>query len=221
MKRILTAVLLAASLPALAETAYVTDQLKITLRSGESTTHKVIRMLQSGTAVEVVSRNQDTGYSQVRLGDGTTGYVLSRMLEKERSARERLAEAEAQLQILQQEPGKLSSQLASLQEKYSALENDHTTLRAENDRLNRELDGLRRTAAEPVRIAQERDAAVERNRQLNDELASLRLHNQKLVDRTEQNWFMIGGGVVVIGIILGLILPRLRVKRRRSEWGDF
>ena len=40
-------------------------------------------------------------------------------------------------------------------------------------------------------------------------------------DKTEQNWFMIGAAAIIVGIVLGLILPRLRVRRRRSEWGDF
>ena len=31
---------------------------------------------------------------------------------------------------------------------------------------------------------------------------------------------MIGGGVLVTGIILGVLLPRLRV-RRRNHWGSY
>ena len=110
MKRILFFISLLGSVSAFAETAYITDQLKITLRSGESTTHKVIRMLPSGTAVKVLDRNNQTNYAKIRLSDGTTGYVLNRMLLAERPARERLAEAEQQLVVLRQEPGKLTRQ---------------------------------------------------------------------------------------------------------------
>ncbi|MFW2440616.1 MAG: TIGR04211 family SH3 domain-containing protein [Arenicellales bacterium] len=221
MKKILLFILVLGSTSALAETGYITDQLKITLRSGESTTHKVVRMLPSGTAVTVLGRNKQTNYAKVRLADGTTGYVLNRMILNERPARERLAEAEQQLVVLRQEPGKLSSQLADLQEKHAELQQKYTEMKNENNNLKLELASLSKVARDPLRIAGERDDAVERSQHLSDELDMLRLKNQRLTDKTEQNWFLIGAGVVIAGIILGLLLPHMRVKKNRSEWGDF
>ena len=221
MKRILFFMLLFGSSPLLAETGYITDQLKITLRSGESTTHKVIRMLPSGTAVEILSRNNATKYAKVRLPDGTTGYVLSRMLLSERPARERLAEAEKQLVVLRQEPGKLSSQLANLQETHTELEQRYRAMKDENSNLKQELSRLRKVAQDPLRIASERDDAVERSQKLADDLNILKLKNQRLTDKTEQNWFLIGAGVIIAGILLGLLIPHMRVKKNRSGWGDF
>lgn len=209
------------SVSALAATAYITDQLKITLRSGESTTHKVIRMLPSGTAVKVLKRNNETNYTKVQLSDGTTGFVLNRMLLTERPARKRLAEAEQQLVVLRQEPGKLSSQLANLQEAHTALQQVATEMKDENGNLQLELSSLSKVARDPLRVARERDDAVFRSQKLADELRILKLKNQRLTDKTEQNWFLIGAGVVIAGIILGLLLPHMRVKKNRSEWGDF
>jgi SH3 domain protein len=221
VKRILFFISLLGSVSAFAETAYITDQLKITLRSGESTTHKVVRMLPSGTAVKVLDRNNQTNYAKIRLSDGTTGYVLNRMLLAERPARERLAEAEQQLVVLRQEPGKLSSQLAELQERHAALEKKSAEMGDENDRLEQELVSLRKVAEDPLRVARERDDAVLHSQKLSNEMDILKLKNQRLTDKTEQNWFLIGAGVVIAGIILGLLLPHMRVKKNRSGWGDF
>jgi len=221
VKNILLFIFLLGSAPALAETGYITDQLKITLRSGENTTYKVVRMLPSGTAVTILGRNSQTSYAEVRLADGTTGYVLNRMILSERPARERLAEAEQQLVVLRQEPGKLSSQLADLQETHGVLQRKYTEIEIENNELKQKLSRLNKVAREPLRVAGERDDAIERSQQLSDELDMLRLKNQRLTDKTEQNWFLIGGGVVIAGIILGLLLPHMRVKKHRSEWGDF
>ncbi len=221
MKNVLIFIFLLGSAPALAETGYITDQLKITLRSGENTSFKVIRMLPSGTAVKILGRNSETNYAQVRLADGTTGYVLNRMILSERPARERLAEAEQQLVVLRQEPGKLSSQLADLQETHGVLQRKFTELENENNTLKQKLSRLNKVASDPLRVASERDDAVEHSQELADELDMLRLKNQRLTDKTEQNWFMIGAGVVIAGIILGLLLPHMRMKKNRSEWGDF
>jgi len=221
VKNIFLFIFLLGSAPALAETGYITDKLNITLRSGENTTYKVVRMLPSGTAVTILGRNDQTSYAEVRLADGTTGYVLNRMILSERPARERLAEAEQKLVVLRQEPGKLSSQLADLQETYAALQRKFTVLKNEKKTLKLELSRLNKVARDPLRVASERDDAIERSQQLSDELDMLRLKNQRLTDKTEQNWFLIGGGVVIAGIILGLLLPHMRVKKNRSEWGDF
>ncbi|MBS1203084.1 MAG: hypothetical protein H6R22_1593 [Chromatiaceae bacterium] len=42
-----------------AETRYVTDQLDITLRAGESIRYKILRMLRSGTPLEVLTVERD------------------------------------------------------------------------------------------------------------------------------------------------------------------
>ena len=45
---------------ATAETRYVSDELQITLRSGQSTQHQILRMIPSGTPLEVLETNEDT-----------------------------------------------------------------------------------------------------------------------------------------------------------------
>ena len=52
------------------------------------------------------------------------------------------------------------------------------------------------------------------------EVEDIKQQNRELENKTAQNWFLIGGGVVVGGILLGLILPHLRVRRRKSSWGS-
>ena len=84
----LVALLLAAiAVSAQAETRYVSDELEITLRRGESTGHKISAMLKSGTPLEVLSTNKATGYSLVRTPCGKQGYVLTRQLMPEPVAR--------------------------------------------------------------------------------------------------------------------------------------
>lgn len=205
---------------ALAETRYVTDQFQITLRLGESATHKIQRMLPSGTAVEVLRDDAKTGYSRVRLADGKKGFVLTRQLMEEPSARDRLAQAEARLRELQEEPGKLSSRLARLQQAHEKLSGDHKQLQTAEAELERNLATIRRTANNAVRISNERNELRKSVATLTRELEDLKQENRDLHNHTAQNWFLIGAGVVVGGILLGLILPRLRFQRRKSSWGS-
>ncbi|MGD2082257.1 MAG: TIGR04211 family SH3 domain-containing protein [Chromatiales bacterium] len=220
--RKLAATLLLAALcsGAQADTRYVTDQLKVTMRRGESTEHRIMQMLPSGSPVEVLSSNPDTGYSRVRAGDGEVGYVLTRQLMDQPSARDRLAKAEQRLAELQDEPGRLSAKLATLQEEHAELTEAYGQLQQVKNDLQQELEALRRTSANAVRIAEERNDLRKTMVTLTREVEELKQQNRDLRNDRAQRWFLIGAGVVLVGIVLGLLLPHLRFQRRKSSWGS-
>ncbi len=97
---------------AFAETRYVSDKLEITMRSGKSTSHGIVRMLRSGTPVEVLETDNKTGYSHIRTRSGKEGWVLSRFLMNAQAARDRLATAEKKLAELELENRKMKTSLA-------------------------------------------------------------------------------------------------------------
>ena len=203
-----------------AESRFVTDQFKITLRSGESATHKILRMVSSGTELRLLSSNPANGYSKVRLQDGREGYVLTRQLMKIPSARDRLIKAEKQLQELQQEPGKLTTKLVNLQKAHQKLQVEHKNLIQSKEALDKELESIRRTASNAIRISNERNELRKMVATLTHQVEELKQENRELSNDSNQEWFLIGAGVIILGIILGLILPHLRFQRRKSSWGS-
>ncbi len=202
-----------------ADTRYITDQFTVTMRRGQSTGHRIIRMLQSGTPVEVLSVDTKSGYALVRA-DGVDGYVLLHQLQDEPPARERLATAEAKLAELQQAPDKISAQLASLRTEHQALTKDYEQMKAEKQRLEQDLATIQHTSANAVRIAEERNELRTGVATLTRQVEELKQQNRDAENREAQRWFLIGAGVAVGGIILGLILPRLRFQRRKASWGS-
>ena len=211
----LSLVLFAAT--AIAETRYVTDQFKITLRSGQSSTHKILRMLSSGTPLQVMGPDTDEGYTKVQTKEGMEGWVLTRQLDNTPSARDRIGSIEKKLGTLEEENQSLRSQLAELRTARSDLAKQHEALETAKADTDRELESIRRTAADAVRIANERKALTEKVSDLEFQLNDMRQENHDLKSNTAQEWFIKGAGVILLGIILGLILPRIRL-RRRSNW---
>jgi SH3 domain protein len=41
--------------------------------------------------------------------------------------------------------------------------------------------------------------------------------NARLGSRNNQNWFVVGAAVLLAGIVVGLVAPSLR-RKRRSDW---
>lgn len=220
MKRAILLLLLLSIIGAVqGKTLYVTDTFKITMRSGESTGHKIVRMIPSGTPVTVLRTNSKSGYSKVNALD-ETGFVLTRQLMNEPSARNQLTECKDRLEQLQVAPDKLRSQLVKLDSEHKTLQSAHTELQDIKQQLEQELESIRRTASDAVRINNERNELRKTVAAMTRERENLKQENRDLRNQTAQHWFMIGAGVIIVGIILGLILPHLRFQRRKTSWGS-
>jgi SH3 domain protein len=204
---------------ALAETRYVSDLLEITMRSGKGTSYGITRMLRSGTPVEVLEMDKKTGYTKVRTSSGKEGWVLTRFLMKGQAARDRLAAAEKSLAELELENRKMETAMTALKEEKTALQASLDTVQGESRSVSQELSEIKRTASSALAIDSENKDLKGRVVALERKLQTLQQENESLRDRTARDWFMVGAAVVVLGIVVGLIIPRIRW-RKRSSWGD-
>ena len=200
-----------------AETAYVVDEFEITMRSGKSTGHQITAMLNSGEALEVLERDPDAGYARVRTESGREGWVLLRYLSPEPAARAQLAEARRQLAAVRN--GTLAEELDAATETITTLEAQTHTLEQTVDGLNQELEELRRAAAEPMELARQNDLFRKQLQDQQELELGLREENRRLRAADQRRWFVTGAGVLGGGILLGLILPKLRVGRRK-RWNE-
>jgi SH3 domain protein len=172
-----------------ATTAYVTDQMRVTLRAGPGEGHVAIRALSSGAEVELLETDAATGYSQVRLANGATGWIKSNNLMNEPAARVRLNAAE---------------------ERAAKSEQALAQMKAEREQQS-ELIGRAQS------VASENAALKERALALEQDLDMLRRETTALRDDTQRNWFIVGAGVLLVGMLIGLIVPKIRW-RRKSRW---
>jgi SH3 domain protein len=203
-----------------AETRYVSDQLIITLRTGPSTQNAIIESLPTGTAVELLETDTEEGYSRVRTNKGNEGWVITRYLMTEPSARDQLAAAQRTVENARQQVSQLEQQAEQLRSEKSDLENQMNKLDGELKQTVQELTRLRRTSSKAVEIDQERQQLKKYVRSLERDLQTLRTENDALSDRSARDWFMVGAGVLLLGILTGAILARMR-KRRRGGWESF
>jgi SH3 domain protein len=203
-----------------AETRYVSDRLEITMRSGKSTSHGIIRMLPSGEKVDVVEHDKDAGYTKVRLKNGKEGWVLSRFLMDGPAARDRLVTAERKLAELELSNRKMGTAMQSLEQEKTGISQERSTLDAEFRKVSQELAEIKRTASSALAIDNENKELKSRMVAMERQLQTLQQENESLKDRTARDWFMVGAGIILLGIIVGLIIPRIRW-RRKSSWDTF
>lgn len=98
---LLIAALCCGATAAHAETAYVTDSLRLGIHAAEDTSDEAFENLVSGTAVEVLERK--TNYAHVKLADGREGWVRAAFLVTGKTAQLRVAELEGRIGALEAE----------------------------------------------------------------------------------------------------------------------
>ena len=112
-------VLLSFSGLANSRTAYVTDNVEVPLRSGESERSKIVKMLANGAPLSVFQEDPELGYSYVQTSNGAEGFLLTRYISNEPSGRSQLEAANKKYApIYPEEELKISAVVKAVIRKY-------------------------------------------------------------------------------------------------------
>jgi len=201
------------------ESRWVTDEFEITMRKGKDNRQAIIRMLPSGTRLELLESDREAGYSLVRTQRGTEGWVLNRYLLRSPPARVTLPDLEQRLRNSEEKRKELANQVRELTGEKSALKKTVGQLEGSGEGLASELDNLKRLSANVIKIDEQNKSLQLRLTENERILEELESENRRLSSRANREWFVIGGFVVMIGFVAGLIIPRIRW-RRKSGWGE-
>ncbi len=199
-------------------TRYVTDELSFALRTGKSTQHKIIRMLPSGLQVTVLEDSAD-GYSKIMTADSLEGWILSRYLTNDPSAREQLEALNKEYERMKTERLEFNSRFESTDTARKQLKTQNQDLQIRIGRLRKELEGLRRTAARPMELSRENAVLKTQLDQHKKDIQQLRFDNKLLKEQSKRNWFLAGTGVTLGSLFLGLVIPRIPWRKRRG-WSE-
>jgi SH3 domain protein len=129
--RFVCGALLLLPLIAWAETAYITDNLRLGLHQAADTSDRAFRTLDSGQQLEILSR--DRNYAHVQLPDGVQGYVKAAYLVDDKPAKLVVAETQAEVDRLSAELEKLRRQFAGPAATITALQEESAGLKSQLD----------------------------------------------------------------------------------------
>ncbi|WP_428944238.1 TIGR04211 family SH3 domain-containing protein [Pantoea sp. FN060301] len=179
------------------EKRYISDELSTYVRSGPSDGYRLVGTLNAGEEVTLLQTNENTKYGQIRDANGRTTWIPLAQLSEQPSLRTRVPQLEQQVKEL---TGKLANidnswnqRTAEMQKKVAGSDGAINNLKAENQKLKNELI-----------VAQKKVNAA--NVQLDDKQRTIIMQ-----------WFMYGGGVAGVGLLLGLLLPHMIPSRKKKD----
>lgn len=208
------------SLAAFGESVWVSDQFEVMLRTGPSTNNAIQLMVGSGAELEILEEDAESGYSRVRTGGGTEGWVLSRYLMREPGAREQLISLTEQLTSAAAEGSSMGSQLGAIRGEYDAAQRRISELERENSDLQGEIAEIRRTAANTLAIDSQNKSLQQQLTDAEIQVNILEQENDELSGQSTRNWVITGALIMFAGVLVGLILPRMKWQRR-SRYDSF
>ena len=198
------------------EIRYVSDSLTITMRTGQGTSHKIIKTPTTGTRMVLLEEDKESGYSRVRLDNGLEGWVLTRFLVDQPVAKTRLVKAEKEITILSKQVSELNQELSSVSSNKNSLQKSSSQLETANKALEKELTHIKDISSNQIAINEENKELKEKLLTLKRDMQTIQQENLSLQDSSARDWFLIGAGVLVSGVVMGLIVPNLRLRRKQT-----
>ncbi|MFA5677532.1 MAG: TIGR04211 family SH3 domain-containing protein [Pseudomonas sp.] len=200
--------------PALAQDRYITDELRVPLRASPCDDCSVLHEgLVSGTKLKLEERSGT--WARVRLESGLSGWLPSAQLVAQAPARERLATVQNNLQTLRDENETLKRRIKD----FETASGDVAALMKQREDVEMELAATRKVAASASALREQNETLIKENRMLQSEVDVLIATRDQLMGDQTQKWFLYGAVAVFLGTLLAVLVPRLKPRRRFSEWG--
>jgi len=195
---------------------YVADTFKITMRTGPGVSNKIIRMLPSGTKLEVLDETEN--WFKVNTPDGKEGWVMKRYIMDSTPKELIIEDLNQTIDKLKSNAKDNQETIASLRQENSSLEESLAQAREELSDIREKYQSLKKDAGEVLTIKQNYETAEKNLKEARTELESLKKENEKLRDEYSMHWFLSGAGTVVVASLIGFLLGRVQRKKSRKVY---
>lgn len=192
---LLGTLLFVSSTAAVAQTQYVTENLNTYLRRGAGDQFKISGTIQAGEKVTVLDKKDR--YSLIRDGKNREAWILTSELTSTPSSKELTPKLQQQVEELTLKLNKIDSdwqqRTLEMQRRAEQADQQSSELLEQNAALKREVDILKNKNRdlEAMKDAESREIMIQ--------------------------YFIYGGTVLGVGLLLGLLIPFLLPRRRRNN----
>jgi SH3 domain protein len=197
-----------------AETRYVSDNFKITMRTGSGSERKIIVMLRSGTKVELLEPGQE--WSKIRYRD-KEGWVLTRYLSSKEPCSLTLSNLNQRYMNLNKERTTLLEKNVALSAANKRLQSAFTDQKKNLEQVSSQYEILKQESSDFLKLKSDYERASKELAITKANSEKIAIENQRLRKNQTIKWFMVGAGVLMVGFIIGFVSRR--PKRQPSLLG--
>ena len=190
---------------ALAESKYISEDFEVTLRTGPGSDRKIISLIPSGRAVEVINAGEE--WSQVAYND-KTGWVLTRYLTNKVPTALVLERLQKNHKALLEQKQALDEKLAQLSSQNQGLSQELKQTQSDLTQVNTTYESLKSESGEYLKLKSKYEKAVKDMKSAQAKADKIESDFIKLSSSELNKGMLYGGGLVFVGFIIGFILKR-------------
>ncbi|MEI6897626.1 MAG: TIGR04211 family SH3 domain-containing protein [Psychromonas sp.] len=199
IKYIFTALLLTFSISSFADVRYISDDVFIYLHSGPSLEYRIIGTLTVGAKVSTLEYDKKTKFIQIKSLSGKIGWMKVSQLQQGLPAKVLLPSVQNELKITREKLDTIdATNMASIADEAQLFQQQLIlvdNLKQEKSLLQQQILDLKSRNLELDLLQETEDASI------------------------QMQWLLNGGGVLFFGLLIGLMIPFLpRRKKRSSNW---
>jgi SH3 domain protein len=210
------AILVASNL-ATAASLYISDQLYVPVRKGQGNEFTIVHKgLPSGTKITLVER--DTDWTKVTTAEGITGWVRNQFLDDNPPAKVLLVAANRKIERISKNLVELNAEKQSLLENYTQTQASLKKVDKQATSSEAELSALKSISASAIESHQRLQSVAQKMQLLQTENDVLKSENDSLRRSESTTFFLYGVFTVLLGMLIAVILPKLRSSKRQNGW---
>jgi len=199
------------------KSVWVSDEFLVPLRSTPCARCTIVhRGLKSGTKLQLLEMVD--GWGHLITNRGIEGWMEEQYLVEQPIARFRVQAQEKELATLKQRNAELEKIVSELNQASKAVRGELDNSQDTQNSLAAELAEIREISADSLALSEQNQQLVKNNHMLQRENDSLKANVDDLQKDQRNESFLYGGLTVFLGAILVILIPKLRGRKRFSEW---
>jgi SH3 domain protein len=196
---------------------YISDQIYVPLRGSPCPDCRIINKgLITGTKLNVLGYQDD--WAMVATQQGQEGWIRTQHISDKQVASEILALETRKISRLEDQNQKLSQDAKRSNKLIKDLRKGIDEVKADRAKISQELANVKSLSANELTLNEQNQKLMKHNHKLQEEMDVLRANLDDLRDNKRNQSFLYGGFVAFLGAVLAAIVPRIRGRKRLSEW---
>lgn len=210
-------IILLASNFATAASLYISDQLYVPVRKGQGNQFAILHKgLPSGTKVTLIERDSD--WTKVATAEGINGWIRNQFLDESPPAKILLIAANSKIERISKDLDELKAERESLFENYTETQASLRQIDEQARSSEEELSALKAISASAIESHQRLQNVAQKIQLLQTENDVLKSENDSLRRSESTTFFLYGAFTVLLGVLIAVILPKLRSSKRQNGW---
>ncbi|MDC1210659.1 TIGR04211 family SH3 domain-containing protein [Porticoccaceae bacterium] len=199
------------------KSVWVSDEFLVPLRSTPCARCTIVhRGLKSGTQLRLLEMVD--GWGHLITDRGVEGWMEEQYLVDQPIARIKVKQQQKELAALKKRNSELEQTLSEMSQASKEVRGELDSSRDDKNVLAIELAEIREISSDAITLSEQNQQLVKNNHMLQRENDSLKANVDDLQKDQRNESFLYGGLTVFLGAILVILIPKLRGRKRFSEW---